>query len=334
VIEALSLPCDANGRSIEVRPSTGLTAVEAHGITLDEALQHADVAMYEAKSAGSGELRVFKTGMRSGVLERLEMTSDLKRAIARNELVLHYQPIVATERPSAPVDHVEALVRWLHPTRGLVPPNDFIPIAEQTGAIVPLGAWVLRGACEQVRAWEELDRRVSVSVNVSSRELREPDFVASVVETLAKTGVAPGRLTMEVTETALLEDLQDATRVLNELRRMGVRVALDDFGAGYSSLSYLDRLPVDVVKIDRAFVSGPDNASTRATLLTIVHLLDTMNVLTVAEGVETAAQFAHLKSLGIHSCQGFLFSRPVPAAELLDAVRSHYRGDTDTPAAA
>jgi diguanylate cyclase (GGDEF)-like protein/PAS domain S-box-containing protein len=334
VIEALSLPCDANGRSIEVRPSTGLTAVEAHGITLDEALQHADVAMYEAKSAGSGELRVFKTGMRSGVLERLEMTSDLKRAIARNELVLHYQPIVATERPSAPVDHVEALVRWLHPTRGLVPPNDFIPIAEQTGAIVPLGAWVLRGACEQVRAWEELDRRVSVSVNVSSRELREPDFVASVVETLAKTGVAPGRLTMEVTETALLEDLQDATRVLNELRRMGVRVALDDFGAGYSSLSYLDRLPVDVVKIDRAFVAGLDNASTRATLLTIVHLLDTMNVLTVAEGVETAAQFAHLKSLGIHSCQGFLFSRPVPAAELLDAVRSHYRGDTDTPAAA
>jgi diguanylate cyclase (GGDEF)-like protein/PAS domain S-box-containing protein len=334
VIEALSLPCDANGRSIEVRPSTGLTAVEAHGITLDEALQHADVAMYEAKSAGSGELHVFKAGMRSGVLERLEMTSDLKRAIARNELVLHYQPIVATERPSAPVDHVEALVRWLHPTRGLVPPNDFIPIAEQTGAIVPLGAWVLRGACEQVRAWEELDRRVAVSVNVSSRELREPDFVASVVETLAKTGVAPGRLTMEVTETALLDDLQDATRVLNELRRMGVRVALDDFGAGYSSLTYLDRLPVDVVKIDRAFVSGLDTASTRATLLTIVHLLDTMNVLTVAEGVETAAQFAHLKSLGIHSCQGFLFSRPVPAAELLDAVRSHYRGDTDTPAAA
>jgi diguanylate cyclase (GGDEF)-like protein/PAS domain S-box-containing protein len=334
VTAALGRPFDANGRSIEVRPSAGLTAVEGHGVTFDEALQHADVAMYEAKSAGRGELHVFTTGMRSGVLERLEMTSDLKRAIAGDELVLHYQPIVATERPSAPVDHVEALVRWLHPTRGLVPPNDFIPLAEQTGAIVPLGAWVLRAACEQVRAWEVLDRRVSVSVNVSSRELREPGFVASVVATLTETGVAPERLTMEVTETALLEDLQDATRVLNDLRRIGVRVALDDFGAGYSSLSYLDRLPVDVVKIDRAFVSGIDNAGTRATLLTIVRLLDTMNVRTVAEGVETAAQFAYLRVLGIHSCQGFLFSRPVPATELLDAVRSHYRGETDAPAAA
>ena len=334
VIAAVSAPLDVNGSAIEVIPSAGLAAVEGSTVTLDEALQRADIAMYEAKSAGRGEIRVFAVGMRSGLLERLEMTSELKRAIVHDELVLHYQPIVATGNPTGPVHQVEALVRWQHPGRGLLMPCDFIPVAEQVGVIVPLGAWVLRAACAQVSAWRALGREVSVAVNVSSRELREPDFAASVAMVVAAAGIAPDRLTLEVTESVLLEDLAQATTVLSELRRLGVRVALDDFGAGYSSLAYLDHLPVDVVKIDRTFVSGSGEATMRATLRTIAHLLTSMNVETIAEGVETAAQLAFVRKLGIDLCQGFLFSRAVPAADVLESVARTYDGHTRSLVAA
>ena len=333
LIDAVSAPFEAGGSTIEITPSAGVTAVLTHEITLDEALQHADIAMYEAKASGNGRVWLFEAGMRSSVLERLELASGLKRAMGRGELVLHYQPIVDTRCPEGPVHHVEALVRWLHPQRGMVPPNDFIPMAEQTGVIVPLGAWVLRTACEQVRTWDALHHRVAISVNVSGRELREPGFADSVARTLATTGVAPTRLTLEITETVLLEDLQQATCILAELRSMGVRVALDDFGAGYSSLSYLDHLPVDVVKIDRAFVAGISQTGTRATLMTIARLLTSMDVFTVAEGVETAAQFAFVRGLGIGACQGFLFSRPVPALEVIDSVRRTYVPRADPSAA-
>jgi diguanylate cyclase (GGDEF)-like protein len=334
VIAAVSAPLELNGSDIEVTPSAGLAAVEDSNVTLDEALQHADIAMYEAKSEARDEISVFTVGMRSSVLERLEMARDLKRAISHDELVLHFQPIVATANPSAPVDHVEALVRWQHPTRGLVQPCHFIPIAEQVGVIVGLGEWVLRAACEQVRAWHGLGREVSVSVNVSSRELREPGFAASVAAAISGTGIAPERLTLEVTETVLLDDLDQATTVLTDLRRLGIQVALDDFGSGYSSLAYLDSLPVDVVKIDRAFVSGSGEGTKQATLRTIAHLLKSMNVRTVAEGVETAAQLTFIRTLGIDDCQGYLFSHPVPASDVLDAVSRNYAGHTDTPAAA
>ena len=323
VLAMFRRPFDADGNEVYVTASAGVAAIETGEVTWTEALQHADIAMYDAKNSGKAALHVYETGMRSGVLDRLELISDLHQAIERNELVLHYQPIVLTQNPSAATDHVEALVRWAHPTRGLVPPDAFIPFAEQTGVIVPLGAWVLRTACEQARAWEELGRDVSVSVNVSGRQLLTPGFVASVVGVLANTRLAPGKLSLEITETAMLEDLEEATRVLQELRGRGVRIALDDFGAGYSSLRYLDRLPVDVVKIDRSFIASLDNPDKRATLLAITQLLDTMNVRTVAEGVETTTQLEYVGSLGIHACQGFLFSRPVPAADVLDAVRLH-----------
>jgi diguanylate cyclase (GGDEF)-like protein/PAS domain S-box-containing protein len=333
IITAVSAPFEIRGSTIEITPSAGVTAVETHEVSLDEAMQHADIAMYEAKASGNGEVRLFEAGMRSSVLERLELASGLKRAMARNELVLHYQPIVDTRFPEGPVQQVEALVRWLHPQHGLVAPNDFIPMAEQTGVIVPLGAWVLRAACDQVRAWDALDQHLKVSVNVSSRELRDPGFVDSVARTLAATGVAPARLTLEITETALLEDLPQATRILGELRGMGVCVALDDFGAGYSSLSYLDRLPVDVVKIDRTFIAGITKTSKRETLKTIARLLASIDVRVVAEGVETVAQFAFVQGLGIGACQGFLFSRPVPAAEVIDSVRTTYQPIAITSAA-
>jgi EAL domain-containing protein (putative c-di-GMP-specific phosphodiesterase class I) len=334
VLAMFGRPFDADGNEVYVTASAGVAAIETGEVTWTEALQHADIAMYDAKNSGKAALHVYETGMRSGVLDRLELISDLHQAIERNELVLHYQPIVLTENPGAVTDHVEALVRWEHPTRGLVPPDAFIPFAEQTGVIVPLGAWVLRTACEQARVWEELGRDVSVSVNVSGRQLLTSGFVASVVGVLTNTRLAPEKLSLEITETAMLEDLEEATRVLEELRCRGVQIALDDFGAGYSSLRYLDRLPVDIVKIDRSFIASLDNPDKRATLLAITQLLDTMNVPTVAEGVETTTQLEYVGSLGIHACQGFLFSRPVPAADVLDAVRLHYRGNTDTPAAA
>ena len=323
VLAMFRRPFDADGNEVYVTASAGVAAIETGEVTWTEALQHADIAMYDAKNSGKAALHVYETGMRSGVLDRLELISDLHQAIERNELVLHYQPIVLTQNPGAATDHVEALVRWAHPTRGLVPPDAFIPFAEQTGVIVPLGAWVLRTACEQARAWEELGHDMSVSVNVSGRQLLTPGFVASVVGVLANTRLAPGKLSLEITETAMLEDLEEATRVLQELRGGGVRIALDDFGAGYSSLRYLDRLPVDIVKIDRSFIASLDNPDKRATLLAITRLLDTMNVRTVAEGVETITQLEFVGSLGIHACQGFLFSRPVPAADALDAVRLH-----------
>jgi diguanylate cyclase (GGDEF)-like protein/PAS domain S-box-containing protein len=320
VVAAFAVPFDADGSSIEVTACAGLVAIETREVTWDEALQRAYIAMFEAKAAGKATLKVYELGMRSGVLDRLDLAADLEHALAHDELVLYYQPIVATNRPAS-VEHVEALARWVHPTRGLVAPDDFIPLAEQTGLIVPLGAWVLRTACAQVGAWEALGRRLSVSVNVSGRQLVEPAFAASVVNALTDTGLAASRLTLEITETAMLEDLEKATRELETLRDLGVQVALDDFGAGYSSLSYLDRLPVDVVKIDRAFIADLDSADRRATLRAITSLLNTMKVRTVAEGIETLAQFAYVKSLGIDACQGYLFSRPLPAIDVLDAVR-------------
>jgi EAL domain-containing protein (putative c-di-GMP-specific phosphodiesterase class I) len=194
---------------------------------------------------------------------------------------------------------------------------EFIPVAEQTGAIVQLGAWVLRAACLQVAEWRDHGRLVRVSVNVSGRQLREPDFVNVVTQILAETKIPADQLVLEVTETALLEDLQRASLTLNQLRATGILVALDDFGAGYSSLNYLSQLPVDVVKIDRAFVVSLDSEEKRAVVLTIVRLLGTMNVRTVAEGVETSTQLGYVVSLGIDACQGYLFSPPVPAHDVL-----------------
>jgi EAL domain-containing protein (putative c-di-GMP-specific phosphodiesterase class I) len=334
LLAVFAAPFDIDGRSISVTASVGLATVETPEETWNTAQQHADIALYEAKRTGKAALHVYEVGMRSTVLDRLELTSDLQQAIARHEFVLHYQPIVSTLHPGAPVDHVEALVRWMHPVRGLVPPGDFIPLAEQSGLIVPLGAWVLRTACAQARAWEQRGRCISVSVNVSGRQLLEPDFGASVVEVLSGTGLAATRLTLEITETALLQDLHEATRVLQALRDLGVRVSLDDFGAGYSSLTYLDQLPVDVVKIDRAFVATLEDTGKRATMVTITRLLDTMNVTTVAEGVETIGQLAYCRSLGVDAVQGYLFSRPVPAAEVLEAVRFEDPGELSVFAAA
>jgi diguanylate cyclase (GGDEF)-like protein/PAS domain S-box-containing protein len=316
-LDALSAPILVHDSSVEVTASAGVAPVRDAQVTWDTALQHADLAMYVAKADGKGRFRVYEPGMNSAVLKRLEIGSELPRALARGEMSLHYQPVVSMGLVGGRrVEKVEALVRWNHPTRGLMSPGEFIAIAEESGAIVPLGAWVLRTACTQLVAWRAAGRELMVSVNVSGRQLREPGFVEMVAEVLRSTGARPCDVTLEVTETALLEDLTLAKRTLNELRAIGLSVSLDDFGAGYSSLTYLSELPVDEVKIDRSFIASLEDADKRATVLTIVRLLETMSVRTVAEGVETPLQLAYVDSLGIDACQGFLFCPPLPAADL------------------
>jgi diguanylate cyclase (GGDEF)-like protein len=334
LLAALHAPYDVAGQPVEITASCGLASVTSTDMTWDSALHCADIAMYEAKANGKACVRVYESGMQSTVLQRLETTSELQRALARGEMTLHYQPIVSNGRGAETVEQVEALVRWQHPTRGLVPPMEFIPIAEETGAIVPLGAWVLRTACRQLAEWQGSGHMVSISVNVSGRQLREPGFVDLVAQTLSETGIAAHSLIIEITETALLQDLETAQTKLGELRAMGVRIALDDFGAGYSSLAYLSQLPVDEVKIDRMFVAGLEIADQRATVLTIVRLLEALNVRSVAEGVETARQLAYVHSLGIDACQGYYFSRPVPADQLLDALEHCKRSSVERSAGA
>jgi diguanylate cyclase (GGDEF)-like protein/PAS domain S-box-containing protein len=322
LLAALNQPFDLDGTSVEITASAGVAPVSHSRVTWDTALQHADVAMYVAKADGKARFRVYEPGMDSLVLNRLEIAAELQRAIGRGELSLVYQPVVSIEGSAGRrVDHVEALVRWNHPTRGQMSPVEFIPIAEETGSIVALGAWVLHTACQQLVEWHKDERPLTVSVNVSGRQLREPDFVDMVTETLRTTGLPPNHLILELTETAMLEDFDSAQRTLNQLRGKGVSVALDDFGAGYSSLNYLSKLPVDEVKIDRAFVATLEDPDRRAMVLTIVRLLDTLKVRTVAEGVETVQQLAYVDSLGIDACQGFYFSPPVPPGDLPEALR-------------
>jgi diguanylate cyclase (GGDEF)-like protein/PAS domain S-box-containing protein len=316
VFASMTEPMDVDGRAVEVTMSGGLVSVPEHA-SWDAALQHADIAMYEAKLSGKGTFQLYAPGMQSVALQRLVMAADLRRAIAQGEMVVDYQPVVACDPQQGHIHQVEALVRWQHPARGLVPPMEFIPVAEQTGCIIDLGAWVLRTACAQIVDWARQGRRVTVSVNVSGRQLRDPAFIDMVTAALEETGAPAAQLILELTETSLLEDLPAARQTLGELRAAGIRVALDDFGAGYSSLTYLSELPVDIVKIDRAFVVSLENPDRRAMVMTIARLLDTMDVRTVAEGVETAVQLAYVISLGIDASQGFYFSPAVAACDVL-----------------
>jgi diguanylate cyclase (GGDEF)-like protein/PAS domain S-box-containing protein len=322
VLDALAEPFSVGGLSARITASAGLASLKDSGDSWEECLRHADAALSEAKSSGKACHRVFRAGMSSPLLERLEMAADLRVAVGRGEMSLHYQPIVSMRAGERRVWGVEALARWAHPTRGNVGPDRFIPIAEETGVIVALGAWVLETACRQVAWWDATGPAgLSISINVSARQLQEAGFVDTVTRVLFETALAPHRLTLEVTETALLPDMDTARARLSELRDLGVRIALDDFGAGYSSLAYLQELPLDTVKIDRVFISAlTTHAERRPLLLSLVRLLQSLDVVTVAEGVETEEQLAYITGIGIDFCQGFLFSPAVPHNEAAAAI--------------
>ena len=250
-------------------------------------------------------------------LAELELERDLRAAVAAEQLDVHYQPIV--DLATGDVTGAEALLRWTHPTRGPVPPAEFIPLAERSDLIERIGRYVLRRACGLAAAFEGEGSRglAHVAVNVSARHVREGRLVEDVTSVLHETGLEPGRLVVEITESMLLEDVERTVERLDALRRLGVRIAVDDFGTGYSSLSYLERLPVDILKIDRSFTAGLDAAADRNLVPAILELARTLRLRTVAEGVETAEQASHLVELGCELAQGYHFSRPVPEADLV-----------------
>jgi diguanylate cyclase (GGDEF)-like protein/PAS domain S-box-containing protein len=338
LLEAISAPMSINGQTVSVRASIGLAHATAGKMTGTEALRNADVAMYLAKDRGKARLAVYESGLHAEVLDQIELHADLQRAIAENELVLHFQPVIdlaadaaiATESAapggiSGAVIGFEALVRWAHPTRGLLYPETFIPLAEQTGLVRPLGAWVLETACEAALTLGARapagQRPPRISVNVAAQQLAHPDFVGEVLQVLTTTGLAPDRLTLEITESVLLHDLTTVVERLAVLRQVGIRIAIDDFGTGYSSLAYLRKLPLDVLKVDKAFVDrvtvdAHDAALTEA----ILAMSSAMNLTTVAEGVEHADQAAWLARAKCGFAQGYLWSRPVPLDTALTLV--------------
>jgi len=298
-------------------PSIGITLFAQQHQTVDELLKQADLALYEAKAAGRNTMRFFDPAMQALVAQRTALELDLRHGLQRRELVVYYQPVVDAARR---VVGAEALVRWQHPQRGLVSPMEFIPVAEQTGLIIPLGAWVLEMACRQLAQWAEQveTEALTVAVNVSARQFRHPDFAQQVLDLLHKTGANPLRLKLELTESLLLSDTQDAILKMSALQATGVGFALDDFGTGYSSLSYLKLLPLQQLKIDQSFVrdvlTDPNDAAIARTVLA---LGKSLGFSVVAEGVETEGQRAFLIDSGCTLFQGYLFGRPVPVQQLL-----------------
>ena len=318
LLDALATPLALDGRELVVEASLGIALATDGAARPDDLLRDADLALYRAKDAGRAGYAIYDTSLHTAVNARLVLEAELRRALASEEFVLHYQPKVdlATGRLAG----VEALVRWRHPTRGLVPPDDFIPLAEETGLIVPLGRWVLTEACHQARAWAAAritDPPLTMSVNLSARQFRQPDLVGDVARILRDTGVIPGLIQLEITEGVLMEDAAATLGLLERLRGLGIALAIDDFGTGYSSLVYLKRFPIDVLKVDKAFVTGlghdPGNGAITTAVIGLAHAL---GLAVTAEGVETAGELAQLRSLGCEQGQGYYFARPMPAAAL------------------
>jgi diguanylate cyclase (GGDEF)-like protein/PAS domain S-box-containing protein len=321
VESTLQEPFVVDGHQIHARVSIGIAFADPADPDPVAVLDDADAAMYRAKSDGRGRWVIFDDELRRQAVDRQRLESDLRATSDGQDLVLHYQPVV--DLASGRIESVEALVRW---RRGdaVVAPDDFIAVAEETGLIIPIGAWVLHSACRQAAAWQArpAHRDVGLAVNVSARQLLHTEFLPTVAAVLADTGIRPGTLSLEITESVLLEDVETSRERLQDLRGLGVRVAVDDFGTGYSSLTYLHELPVDVVKLDRSFVAGVGtNPDHTAIVTAVVDLARALGLDAVAEGIETEAQFDHLLALGCRFGQGFLLSRPLPADhldELLD----------------
>jgi diguanylate cyclase (GGDEF)-like protein/PAS domain S-box-containing protein len=334
---SLGTPFWVLGQEVYISASIGI-AMRDEGDTTGDLLRNADVAMYTAKTKGKARFEIFEQAMHNTVMARLGLEAELRRAIDRGEFVVHYQPIVRLD--TAEVIGAEALVRWQHPTRGLVPPMDFIPLAEETGLIVPLGGWILRQACCQLATWQRArggGEPFVMNVNLSSRQLIRDVMAEEVAAAVDESGIRASWLVLEVTETVLMADPVAAAAVLAQIRDLGVRVALDDFGSGYSSLSHLRRFPIDIVKIDKSFVDDvARNGVESAIAKSIIELGRAMNIQTVAEGIEADDQAEILRSLGCELGQGYFFARPQEAsawAEMLH-LEVEDRADEAAPGAA
>jgi diguanylate cyclase (GGDEF)-like protein len=316
MLAALATPVLIDGRPVGVHASIGLadstTAGDRTALTL---LRNADLAMYMAKAGGKNRLVLYADGMAQAAQTKVELLEDLVTATAAGQLAVHYQPVISLDYGR--ITGYEALLRWQHPTRGAVPPAEFVPLAEEIGHIVEIGRWVLAQATEQAAVWSrEAGRPIGIAVNISPRQFADDDVVLAVRRALRASGLPAHQLTLEVTEGVLLRDVDAVVEQLRALRALGVRIAIDDFGTGYSSLSYLRRLPADIVKIDRSFVQELDGGGRSTTLVaSIIELAQALHLEVVAEGVETRVQQIALESLACSHAQGFLFGRPLPAAE-------------------
>ncbi|HWS14078.1 MAG TPA: EAL domain-containing protein [Rhodocyclaceae bacterium] len=325
IIKTMARPIEVQGREIHITPSIGISIYPDDGTDVEVLLKNADIAMYQAKNAGRNNYQFFSQDMNESTFEHLAFESSLRRALDASEFILHYQPQV--DLASGRMTGAEALIRWRHPDLGMVSPAQFIPVAEETGLIVPISNWVLRQACTQCVAWQAATGRpTQISVNVSSLQFRHRDFVELVTETLRRTGLDSGSLELELTESVVMHDADAVIAKLFALQEVGVRLAIDDFGTGYSSLSYLKRFPINRLKIDQSFVSDIGrNSDSEAIVEAIISMAHSLRLDTVAEGVETSEQLAFLRGRQCRHMQGYLFSRPLEPPALLKILTSDTR---------
>jgi diguanylate cyclase (GGDEF)-like protein len=325
LLKTLGEPYQLKGHEVSSTASIGITTSDIPYESAAEVLRDADTAMYHAKAAGKARFVIFDRKMHEEVMARLALENDLRRALERGEMFLHYQPVMslATGR----IEGMEALLRWRHPARGVVPPGDFIGCVEETGMILGIGAWVLQQACRQLRAWQmRFGAQIPdffMSVNVSARQLSTPGLVGQVSQILRETGVPPQTLALEITESVMIRDAENAVRVMRELRELGVRLQMDDFGTGYSSLSCLHQFPLNCLKIDRSFIENlGERRDYAAVVQAIIQLARNLGMQLVAEGIERPEQVAMLQAMECDRAQGYLFSRPVDVQEAEAFIRS------------
>jgi predicted signal transduction protein with EAL and GGDEF domain len=312
IIDSLSAPYTIASHEIVIGTSIGVSIAPSDGTTADQLLKNADLALYRAKSDGRGVFRFFEPAMDAKMRARREMELELRAALANSEFEIFYQPLVNVA--IGQVAGFEALLRWRSPARGLVPPNDFIPLAEEIGLIVPIGTWVLKQACIEAAKWPD---HIKIAVNLSPVQFKSDRLVFDVVAALAASGLAPQRLELEITETVMLHETETTLAMLRQIKALGVAISMDDFGTGYSSLSYLRKFPFDKIKIDQSFVRGLSGGDESAAIVRAVTGLGrSLGMTTTAEGVETTDQLELLRQEGCVEVQGFLFSAPVPSDEI------------------
>jgi diguanylate cyclase (GGDEF)-like protein len=312
IIKAITRPFDLGGLEANVGISIGIALAPLHGMESEELLRSADLALYDAKANGRNDFRIFRPEMLEHAHTQKLAESELRDAIAREEFVLHYQPLISAE--TRLLCGVEALVRWRHPERGFIAPDQFIPLAESSGLIMSLGEWVLRKACEDAASWPA---HIKVAVNISAVQFRRGDLFDTILRTLLESGLAPDRLELEITETAVLENQETHLATIRRLKNLGISMALDDFGTGYSAVNYLTTFPFDKIKIDKSFTQGVlDRRDCKAVIASTLALAQGLGIMTTAEGIETEEQFNYMRKAGIDLAQGYLFGRPVPAAQL------------------